>query len=448
MESLSGFIPVKRATKSALSISEKIIMLNVFNALRYQKSAISIESTVELCSKMTGIGKATIYRLMREEKTGTVTPPKPSPGRRTIPIDEGEKAIIRRKVHSFYFNKEIPTLDRVLGVVKEDFPAMKRDKLWKVLREMNFRWEKHSRKSHLLEKDEIVCWRRNYLRKIREFRNENKTIFYLDETWLNEGYTVGKIWTDKNVTSHRQAFLDGLSTGINPPSGKGKRLIITHIGSSNGFLEGGLLSFQSVRTGDYHEDMNADVFEEYFEQMIELIPPGSVIVLDNAPYHSRRLEKMPTTAWQKAKIIEWLVEKQIQFEDNMVKKELLSIVNTHKHRFQKYVVDEMAKKQNIIVHRLPPYHCELNPIELVWAQVKGYVARKNTTYKMNDVQKHFEEALQEVNAEKWQRCIEHVIKEEQKMWQLDSLLEKTVEPLIINLGEEDSPSDISFSDDD
>ena len=23
--------------------------------------------------------------------------------------------------------------------------------------------------------------------------------------------------------------------------------------------------------------------------------------------------------------------------------------------------------------RLPPYHCELNPIEMAWAQVKGYI---------------------------------------------------------------------------
>ena len=40
----------------------------------------------------------------------------------------------------------------------------------------------------------------------------------------------------------------------------------------------------------------------------------------------------------------------------------------------KYVVDELALKRGITVLRLPPYHCELNPIELVWAQVKGEVA--------------------------------------------------------------------------
>lgn len=449
MENLLGFTPVKRASKCALTINEKIIILNVFKALKYQDIGSSIDDIVEVCSRMTGIGKSTLYRLIREEKGGTVNPPKPSPGRNKMPIAEDEKNIIRRKVHSFYFNNEIPTLDKIFHTVKDDqsISKMGRDKLWKTLREMNFRWEKQNRKSLLIEKDEIVCWRRDYLRSIRNLRNKNTKIYYLDETWLNEGYTVGKIWQDNDITSSRQAFLDGLSTGITPSSGKGKRLIITHIGSIDGFLKGGLLAFQSVRTGDYHEDMNADVFEEYFEQMINLIPPGSVIVLDNAPYHSRRCEKLPTTAWQKVKIIQWLSQKQIPFEDDMLKKELLAIVNIHKHRFRKFVIDEMAKKHNITILRLPPYHCELNPIELIWAQVKGFVARKNTTYKMKDVQTLFEEALKEVNAEKWRKCIEHVIKEEQKMWELDNLIEQTVQPIVINLEADESSSDFSFTDD-
>ena len=78
---------------------------------------------------------------------------------------------------------------------------------------------------------------------------------------INEGHKPNKFWQDETVTSRRQAFLNNLSTGLNPPSGKGRRLIIVHIGSSNGFVKGGLLAFESTRTGDYHEDMNADVFK-------------------------------------------------------------------------------------------------------------------------------------------------------------------------------------------
>jgi hypothetical protein len=172
-----------------------------------------------------------------------VKPPIPSPGRKAVVIDEEHKVGIRRTVHSFYFKKEIPTLYKILGALKEDLnmsPTISRKTLWKTLNEMNFSWEKANRKSLLIEKDEIICWRRQYLKQIKKFRSEMKKIYYLDETWINEGYTVGKMWQDKNITSSRQAFLEGWSTGIKPPSGKGKRLIITHIGSVDGFVEGGL----------------------------------------------------------------------------------------------------------------------------------------------------------------------------------------------------------------
>ena len=72
-----------------------------------------------------------------------------------------------------------------------------------------------------------------------------------------------------------------------------------HIGSKNGFVNGGLLIFESKSTKDYHEEMTADVFEECFKQKIELISESSIIVLDNVSYHSRLLEKLPTTSWKK-----------------------------------------------------------------------------------------------------------------------------------------------------
>lgn len=445
----SIFSPVKRVSKCPLSVNEKIIILNVHDALKYQNPLCTVDTLVEMCSQMTGVSKSSIYRLKSEKRSGVVKPPIPSPGRKSVCIDEDIKTGIRRQVHCFYFNKEIPTLDKILGALKEDQnlgPTISRKKLWETLKEMNFRWEKQNRKSLLIEKDEIICWRRTYLREVKKFRGENKNIYYLDETWVNEGYTVEKVWQDKNILCSRQAFLEGWSTGLKPPSGKGKRLIITHIGSVDGFVEGGLLMFQSNHTGDYHEDMNGDVFEEYFEQMLDLIPPNSVIVMDNASYHSRKIEKIPTNSWRKAEIIEWLVQKNITFEENMVKKELLSIVSLNKPRFTTYVIDDMAQKRNVTVLRLPPYHCELNPIELVWAQVKSYVARKNTTFKMKDVKVYFEEALKTVDSEKWRNCVEHVIREEEKMWKLDHLIDQTVEPLIISVLNDDDDS-TDFSDD-
>ena len=93
-----------------------------------------------------------------------------------------------------------------------------------------------------------------------------------------------------------------LYKGLKNPSGKGKRLIILHIGSDNGFLDGGLLIFESKQTNDYHEEMNGEVFKEWFEGILSKLVPQNVI-MDNAPYHSFRLYKRPNSSWRKQQIV-------------------------------------------------------------------------------------------------------------------------------------------------
>lgn len=256
----SSFTPVK--CKSVLSLQTKTVVLNVHDAVVHQMPAATVRNIVSTCSNMTGVSESTIYRLLRERKNGNISPPKKSTGRKPFDLDEHMQNTIRRKVHELYFKKEIPTLDRILRMVKEDenLPDIGRKTLWKILHKLNFTWEKQSRKSVLIDNEEIICWRRQYLRDIRKYRQEGRQIYYLDETWLNEGHSVKKIWQDKSIQTSRQAFIEGLSTGLKTPIGKGRRLIITHIGCNQGFVEGGLLEFQSTSTKDYHEEMTADVF--------------------------------------------------------------------------------------------------------------------------------------------------------------------------------------------
>lgn len=307
---------------------------------------------------------------------------------------------------------------------------------------MRYRYTKRSRNSMLKEKNEIICWRRRYLRSTKKLRQENKKIYYLDETWVNAGHVVSKVWTDTTVTTARDAFIKGLSTGLKAPSGKGKRLIVLHIGSDDGFVEDGLLVFESKKTGDYHEEMNSQVFEEWFQKILPHLEDDCIIVLDNASYHTRKLEKNPTSATKKADIQNWLAIKDIPYQQDMVKAELLQLVKDNREQ-DKYVVDELAKTAGRTVLRLPPYHCELNPIELIWAQIKGEVARKNVTFKFSDLKPLFDQAVRNVTSENWRKAFGHVLKEEERMWTMDAMMELQVEPLIINVAQD---SDTSSSD--
>ena len=144
----------------------------------------------------------------------------------------------------------------------------------------------------------------------KTYREEGRHIYFLDETWVNASDCTSKTWVDGTIKSHRDAFLKGLSTGAVNPSGKGKRLIVLDIGSEDGFLPGGLLCFESKKnTRDYHDEMNGDTFREWMEGILPHLKPNSVIVMDNASYHSVKLDKAPTSNTKKADIIKWLEDK-------------------------------------------------------------------------------------------------------------------------------------------
>ena len=127
--------------------------------------------------------------------------------------------------------------------------------------------------------------------------------------------------------------------------------------------------------------MNTEIFEKWFEEsLLPALDRPSLIVMDNASYHSRRLNKMPTSKDTKIVIINWLNSNNIEFPKISTKIDLLKIVKLHSEKFPKiYSMDQMAELHGHRVLRLPPYHSELNPIELIWVQIKLFVARENKT---------------------------------------------------------------------
>ncbi|XP_040076648.1 uncharacterized protein LOC120848699 [Ixodes scapularis] len=219
---------------------------------------------------------------------------------------------------------------------------------------------------------------------------------------------VYKVWTDSTIKSARQAFMSGLTTGLKIPSGKGEIVIVTHAGSGTGFASGCLNVFRGKKKGDYYDEMDSNRYEAWFLHLLDHIEPNSVIVIDNTPYHSRKAEAVPTTARKKGEIQQWLSSKNLVWTATMKKKDVLSNVATVKDRYTKYKVDIMATDVGHTVLRLPPYHCELNPIELIWARVKQEVASKNIAFKPNDAERRLREAVDNVTTVHWHDCVEHV----------------------------------------
>ena len=136
-----------------------------------------------------------------------------------------------------------------------------------------------------------------------------------------------------------------------------------HAGSENEWINGADLVFQSKKaTGDYHDEMTSEDFEEWFHDLLmPNIPANSLIVMDNDPYHSRRLEPIPTMSSRKQIMQDWQTARGIEFPENALKRGLYTLIKISNFT-QKYAVVEMAKAAGHEVVHLRPYHCKLNPI--------------------------------------------------------------------------------------
>ncbi|XP_051167291.1 uncharacterized protein LOC127285359 [Leptopilina boulardi] len=206
----------------------------------------------------------------------------------------------------------MPTLDKILIAINTDpqLPNLSRASLHRVLLNLGFKFCKRGRNSMITDREDLILWRRKYIQSLSKYRNEGRTVYYLDETWINAGGVSSKVWEDTTVKSAKDAFLRGLSTGSSNPTGKGKRLIILHIGSKNGFVPDALLCFESKKnSSDYHDEMNGDTFKDWFQKILPTLDENCVIVMDNAPYHSMKEEKVPNMSWRKEEIQNWMLKK-------------------------------------------------------------------------------------------------------------------------------------------
>ena len=418
-----------------LTSQSKYIVQNVRQFFEKERSvgmSIKRSCVVERTAAATGVSVRTVKYINKEitSQDGTLLTPlkRYSASRVRINPDEFDREIIRRVVHEFYVRKEYPTLAAVLEKVKEEcrFPGG-RYCLWRVLREMGFNYKKKDGKQFIYERADILVQRNTYLQHILKHRREKKTLIYMDETWVNAHHTNQYIWVDH----------DGKG-GWKVPSGKGQRLIVVHAGGAEGWVQGADLVFRSkTNSADYHDEMNAEHFMDWFtHQLLPNIPPNSVIILDNATYHNKQKDKAPTTATRKDDIKKWLDEHNIEYSEKDIKKTLLDKVRQHRPK-PLYLTDEVAEQHGHTVLRLPVAHCELNPIELAWASVKGYVAKQNKDFKLKDVERLTPQGFEHTTTDMWRNFCRHVIDIENRYIEQDGIVEDTVEEMRIEIGEDD-----------
>jgi len=149
------------------------------------------------------------------------------------------------------------------------------------------------------EKPSVRKQRNNFIDTVRQYRPAGRTIFYTDETWLNKNMTTYRSWN--GGTSNAR---------LNVPSGKGGRIIVTHVESrSVGPVEGAAWVFiGNKKLADYHSQITSASRLQWLEESVLPKIRGGVLVIDLAPYHVVRNEATRPAAskLRKAEFSDWL----------------------------------------------------------------------------------------------------------------------------------------------
>ncbi|XP_074106620.1 uncharacterized protein LOC141532260 [Cotesia typhae] len=156
--------------------------------------------------------------------------------------------------------------------------------------------------------------------------------------------------------------------------------------------------------------MNADMFKKWLsEKLLPNLEEPSVMVMDNASYHSTQSEKQPTTSWTKPELIDWLTENKIPHDKRSLKKDLYALCESYKKPIS-HEITAMIQKSGHEVLKTPPYCYFYNPIELVWGQCKRYYdahVAPECDYTKAKAMEVWEEALSQVTPERWNRYVNH-----------------------------------------
>ncbi|KAH6930618.1 hypothetical protein HPB50_015566 [Hyalomma asiaticum] len=275
----------KNKSGHILNSDSRNMIFHCYTYWRNKQREHSVEDTSEFAADTLGVSVRSAFRVREEVKASHF-----SGGKLTTPSRKRPRNAEKSCVHDFFRRNEIPTVEKITTEFSEriELQSLRHCAVRRLPAESGFKNKRRSRNSLLVDRDDITDWRDRYLRDVERYRLEGRKSL--------PGRDM-----DTVVQKRGQLFAraNGLTTGLKHLSGKRQRLILTQIGSEDGVVDDYLDVYRGQKAGDHHEEMDGNHFEVWFNDVLQKLPAGSVIVLDNAPYHNRREQKLPTTAWKK-----------------------------------------------------------------------------------------------------------------------------------------------------
>jgi hypothetical protein len=267
----------------------------------------------------------------------------------------------------------------------------------KQLGKMGFLFGKASRRYNGHEDVGNVTYRHAYVNRMAGLRKSEpkkrllpkRTLVVLDESYLNENHVETKTWYDPDDENP-----------LPTEQGAGRRLCIVGAGFYEadkvdgsrlecGWVTDSLLMFEGgadsklgkrklddphSSAGGYKHNFDGPHFNNWFEKLcitLEKEHGPCDIKMDSAGYHKRNENKLPM--FRKADMKQYMRDHSIVFDETLPLKnaELMSLIKQNKPP-PKYVSVDIATKHGHTIIFTPPYHPELQEIEVIWAVGKNW----------------------------------------------------------------------------
>lgn len=406
----------------------------------------TVNDALDRAARYTGLSKKMLISIQRDAKKGTLRSPsrkgKLCNKKNNINVSCFDRGVVHRCIEEFYLTKKIvPTCSQLLLAIREKihFP-WKATSLRKLLNIMGYQWLKcNNRKRPILfERPEIMFARSNYLRNIREHRESDHKIFFLVETLLDKNISFKKCWKN-NLTENM--LMDTSST---------YKLLIVCASSRSNFLNAEKVLFKICTTkGNNDTGVNSVYFRKWCtEMLIPNLPAKSVIIIDSASCQNSEENEIPTKTSTKGEMIDWLAKRNMKAFPTMRKDELFQLIESHNPKTIVSKTGELIQEYGYEILKLPPYMCELNPIEAAWTKIKDIVKEHkiHSDLSIEKIRKIIEMSIQKITNKDWNEFDEHVIACETDYWNRDMLMENTLDTFVVEVNnDEDSNSDSPMS---
>ena len=294
----------------------------------------------------------------------------------------------------------------------------------RMLRRMGYKWRR-KRPMGTASKEQMAQRMRSFILQYNDALKQEEAgvavISRTDESYIHTQHRNRFLWADES---------DPEGTHVRGAPSKGKRLILLHAMTREGLLTvprcgraiaapsnvvsdealGCELIFEGlVDSEDYHKNMDGTVFMQWVVN--RLIPtfkrrfPGKklILVLDNAAYHHPRgPDWVNPNKMKKGELAAWIVEHlpdgeliRVQ-EDGRERVFGKAALFSHASKYaptcrlmrrwvKAYLLAHPGTNQTLLQQEFarhgfqpiytPPYQCDTQPIEMLWAYVKNYVGR-------------------------------------------------------------------------